>query len=131
MKLRQAFAYYAQFRGLKFDPTPIIDAREQLVGVMNQHPQLAEEENLGPVIARIDESFAKKIYQTGQFYVRTHEPKAAVYTWRYLINAYPRSPEAEQARKALARMPKSALTDPDPPMASGYGPTTVPSTEFR
>src|SRR5207253_4944771 len=36
VKLRQAFSYYAQFRGLKFDATPIIDARQQLVEVMKE-----------------------------------------------------------------------------------------------
>src|SRR5205085_11026578 len=131
VKLRQAFSYDAQFRGLKFDATPIIDARQQLVEVMNEYPKLAEEENLGPVIARIDQTFARKIYQTGEFYARTHEPKAAVYTWRYLAMAYPNSPEAQEARKALARMPKTALNSPEPPTGSGYGPTTAPSTELR
>jgi outer membrane protein assembly factor BamD (BamD/ComL family) len=131
VKLRQAFAYYAQFRGLKFDPTPIIDAREQLIGVMNQYPKLAEEENLAPVIARIDETFARKIYQTAQFYARTHEPTAAVYTWRYLVQAYPRSSEAQLAQRDLTRMPKSALSAAPPPGGTGYGPTTAPSTEFR
>ena len=117
VRLRQAFSYYAQFRGLKFDATPIIDAREQLASILAQYPKLAEEENLAPVIERIDETFARKIFQTGEFYLRTHEPKAAVYTWRYLIQTYPKSSDAELARKAMAKMPKSVLSSPPPPVA--------------
>jgi outer membrane assembly lipoprotein YfiO len=131
VRLRQAFSYYAQFRGLRFDATPIIDAREQLAGILAVYPKLAEEENLAPVIARIDEAFARKIYQTADFYRRTHEPRAAVYTWRYLIQTYPKSNEAELAKKELAKMPKWALKDPDPPAGNGYAPTTAPTAEAR
>ena len=123
VQLRQAFAYYAQFRGLKFDATPIIDAREKLSSIMAQYPKLAEEENLGPVIERIDQTFARKIFLTGEYYKRTNEPRAAVYTWRYLVQTYPKSPDAESARKELAKLPKSVLTDPPPP--SGVTPTAA------
>lgn len=122
VQLRQAFAYYAQFRGLRFDATPIIDAREKLAVILAQYPKLAAEENLGPVIDRIDETFARKLYMTGEFYSRTHEPRAAVYTWRYLIQTYPKSYDAELARRQLARMPKALLSDAPPP-AGGSGPT--------
>ena len=115
IKLRQAFSNYAQFRGLKFDATPIIDAREQLAAILTQYPKLAEEENIAPVIERIDETFARKMYLTAEFYIRTHEPKAAVYTWRSLIQSYPKSPDAERARAAMAKMPASDLRDPPPP----------------
>lgn len=131
VRLRQAFSYYAQFRGLKFDATPIIDAREQLAGILVMYPKLAEEENLAPVIERIDETFARKIFQTGDFYRRTDEPKAAVYTWRYLIQVYPKSKEAVSAKRELAKMPNSVLKDAMPPMGNGYGPTTGPSADVR
>jgi outer membrane assembly lipoprotein YfiO len=131
VRLREAFSYYAQFRGLKFDATPIIDAREQLVGIMQQYPKLADEQNITPLIARIDETYARKIYQTGAFYKRTHEPRAAVYTWRYLLQAYPKSGEAELARRELAKMPKSALEAPAPPSGGGLGPTTAPTADAR
>lgn len=131
VRLRQAFSYYAQFRGLKFDATPIIDAREQLAAIISVYPKLADEENLSPVIARIDEAFARKIFQTADFYRRTDEPRAAVYNWRYLIQTYPNAPEAELARKQLAKMPKALLSDPPPAAGSGYAPTTAPTAEAR
>jgi hypothetical protein len=54
-----------------------------------------------------------------------------VYTWRYLIEAYPKSSDAERARRALARMPNSALAQPMPPPGTGYAPTTAPSADVR
>jgi outer membrane assembly lipoprotein YfiO len=118
VQLRQAFSYYAQFRGLRFDATPIVDAREKLAGILVEYPKLAEEENITPVIERIDETFARKLYQTADFYRRTDEPKAAVYLWRYLIQTYPKSPEADRARRQITRMPRPALADPAPPAPS-------------
>jgi outer membrane assembly lipoprotein YfiO len=117
-RLRQAFASLAQFRGRHYDATPLIDARAQLDAVRNAYPDLAREENLDSVIRRIDATMAGKLYWTANFYRRTHEPRAAVYTFRYLIDRYPDAPEAERARRRLAEMPQWALADPAPSPAS-------------
>jgi outer membrane assembly lipoprotein YfiO len=131
-KLRQAFASLAQFRGIRFDPTPLIDARSQLLDIAQQYPQLAAEENVPMVIEKIDATFAAKLYNTADFYRRTRKPEAAVYTYRLLIETYPGSSEARSAEKWLARMPATALATPHPPEGVGYiptaGQTTPPST---
>ncbi len=126
VRLRRAFSSLAQFRGTKFDPTPIIDARSQLVDIAEQYPKLAEEENVAVVIEKIDSTFASKLYTTADFYRRTHEPDAAVYTYRVLIKNYPTSPEAASARKWLAKMPASSLEMPEPPAGEGFNPTGMP-----
>jgi outer membrane assembly lipoprotein YfiO len=126
VRMRQAFASLAQYRGLKFDATPVIDARTQLAQVQNDYPQLAAEENIAAVLRRIDGAFAAKIYGVADFYRRTHEPKAAVYTYRFLLQTYPNSPEARRAKRDLEKMPAWALADPAPPAASGYAPSTEP-----
>ncbi len=108
VRLRQAFANYAQFRGLRFDATPLVDARAQLSEIVAQHPELAQEEGLPEVIERIDRTFAEKLYVTADFYRRTSEPRAAAYTYKQLISAYPDTPEAQKAQQALARLPESA-----------------------
>ena len=108
VKLRQAFANYAQFRGLRFDATPLVDARAQLREIVAAHPDMAAEEGLPQVLERIDRTFAEKAYATADFYRRTHAPQAAAFTYRYLIDAYPNTPEAAKAQQALARLPASA-----------------------
>jgi outer membrane assembly lipoprotein YfiO len=130
-RLRQAFANLAQFRGLKFDPTPIIDARAQLLDIQKTYPKMAEEENVSAVIDRVDSAFAGKLYELGDFYYRTNQPKAAAYNWRFLLKTYPSSPEAGKARTRLALLPKSALGPPEPPNAAGYSAATEPSADAR
>lgn len=127
--LRQAFASLAQFRGVLFDATPLIDARTQLVALAAEYPELAKEENLLSVIQRIDLTFAAKVLATGDFYQRTHELKPAVYIYRFLIETYPKAPEAALAKQRLAKMPQWALAAPEPPAGQGYAPSTQPAEE--
>ena len=131
VRLRQAFSNYAQFRGLKFDVTPIIDAREQLAAIEAQYPAMAAEENLQPVIDRIDATFARKIFVTGDFYERTHELRAAAYQYKFLLKTYPRSPDAKVAQNRLDHLPPHISKSIDPPGGNGYGPATAPSADSR
>jgi len=128
IRLRQAFSNLAQFRGLRFDATPVIDARIQLVAMIDDYPQVAQQENIPEILQRIDETFARKLFGVADFYSRTHEPRAAVYTYRFLANTYPQSPEAAKAKLALAQMPQWALDQSEPAAGPIGVPTTAPST---
>ena len=114
VKLRQAFASLAQFRGRYYDATPLIDARAQLEGLQGAFPEMAGEEGVESVLRRIDATIADKLYWTGNFYRRTNEPRAAAYMFRYLISRYPQSPEADRARQRLEQLPQWALAGPAP-----------------
>lgn len=122
VKLRRAYASLAQFRGLRFDATPVSDARLQLMEIIGLYPELAAEENLQSVVDRIDETFARKLAVTADFYRRTHEPVAAAYTYEQLRKNYPNSPEARAVRVTTeATNTESTGTEPTPP-------TTAPGT---
>jgi outer membrane assembly lipoprotein YfiO len=118
VRLRQAYSALAQFRGTYYDATPLVDARAQLEAIQAMYPEMAREENLSRVIERVDQTLAAKLYWTAGFYRRTNEPKAAVYTYRYLINRYPTSEEAQRAQRRLGQMPQWALADPPPTAAT-------------
>jgi outer membrane protein assembly factor BamD (BamD/ComL family) len=105
VKLRQAYANLAQFHGVRFDTTPITDAKAQLEDIVKQYPDLATQENIPTLIEQIDNTFALKLAVTADFYRRTHEPAAARYTYEYLEKTYPDSPESAQAQRALAKLP--------------------------
>lgn len=109
VKLRQAFSSLAQFRGLQFDATSMIDARQQLLELIADHPQLAEEENLKAVVERIDANMAKKLYATADFYRRTSKPGAAAYYYQYVATNFPTTPEAVDAREKLKKLPPPPL----------------------
>ena len=113
-RVQQAFASLAQFRGPRFDATPVIDAKAQFEDISAEYPDLAAEENVDDVLERIDGILAARIYQTADFYRRTREPRAAVYNLRYLIENYPDTSEAARAQRQLERMPAWALELPAP-----------------
>jgi len=126
-RVREAFSALAQFHGLKFDATPLIDARAQLLDIQHDYPKLAEDENVAALIERIDSAFAGKLAVTADFYARTSEPKASAYTSQFLVNTYPGSPEAAQARLRLARTPEKYKGVPTPPLEAGFSPQTQPA----
>jgi outer membrane assembly lipoprotein YfiO len=130
VKLREAFSSLAQFRGVRYDATPLLDARSQFLEVLDKYPDLAAEENVKDRIERIDNTLADKLYITGEFYVRTHKPAAAAYVYRYMLQRYPQAPVANTVRVALARLPAEALnTAPPPTEADNFFPSAQPTPE--
>ncbi len=99
--LRQAFSNYAQFTGVKFDPTPLVNARQQMTDLIAQYPEIAQRENIPSFVDSIDQTLARKLWVTADFYKRTNKPDAARSTLRVLVREYPQSDEAQQARQML------------------------------
>jgi outer membrane assembly lipoprotein YfiO len=114
VRLRQAFASLAQFRGKRFDPTPAIDAKAQLQDIQAEYPELAKREGVAEVLVKIDELLAARIAQTADFYRRTNQPRAQAYNLRYLIDNYPSTEAAAKAKTTLEKMPQWALDLPAP-----------------
>jgi outer membrane assembly lipoprotein YfiO len=129
VRLRRAFASLAQFRGLRFDATSLIDAREQLRAIAATYPELAKEENVAEILDRVDASLAQKLLTRADFYRRTHEPQGAAYVYKYLIKAYPDSSESTEARRELARLPESARQVPGPESVGDDAHLTRPGGE--
>jgi outer membrane assembly lipoprotein YfiO len=108
VRLRAAYSSLAQFRGLRYDSTPLIDAKAQFQALINDYPRLAAEENLPDLVARIDTTFARKTLVNGDFYRRTNQPLGAAYSFYDVIQTYPHTPEATEAAKALNTLPQPA-----------------------
>jgi Outer membrane lipoprotein len=128
IRLRRAYSTLAQFRGTRYDATPLVDARAQLVDIATAYPEMSEEEGLFDLVRRIDGTFAQKLYRTADFYRRTKEPAASVYNYRYLDETFPNSPEAKLARERLKQFPPKVLSERPPRPGTGYAPATQPST---
>jgi outer membrane assembly lipoprotein YfiO len=114
VRLRRAYASLAQFNGLKFDATAVIDGREQLRAIVVLYPELAEERNVPALLKRIDTVLAQKLLVRADFYRRTRQPQASAYTLKYLLKAYPNSVEASRAEADLGRLPLWAQRQPGP-----------------
>lgn len=130
VKLREAFSSLAQFRGVRYDSTPLLDARSQFIEVIDKYPDLAAQENVKDRVDRIDNTLADKLYVTGDFYTRTSKPIAAAYSYRYMLQKYPGAPIAGTVRAALAQLPTDARNAPPPPANSDNSfPATAPVPE--
>jgi outer membrane assembly lipoprotein YfiO len=112
VRLRRAYSDLAQFRSTWHDPTHLLDARAQLVDMIAAYPELADQEDLPALLARIDDSLADKVYRTADFYRRTSKPQAARYYYNYLVATFPKSPKLDDARRRLAELPAVASEAP-------------------
>jgi outer membrane assembly lipoprotein YfiO len=109
VRLRQAFSSLAQFRGIKFDSTPLIDARTQFQDLQVRYPEIAKQAETTKFVDTINHTLAKKMLDMADFYRRTSRPKAAAYTLFTLIETYPNTAESDSARTALNRLPKAEV----------------------
>jgi len=130
-RLWGAYCSLAQFRGVTFDPTPVIDAREQLRSIAAAYPDLAKQEGIDSILKRIDAVFAKKLYVTATYYRRVNEHRAAAYTYKYLMKAYPAAPETDRARMWLNELPQWAQNLPGPTIVGDEGTPTVEGPVIR
>ncbi len=129
VRLRRAYATLAQFRGARYDATPLIDARAQLVELTSAYPDIAQDEGLVDLVRRVDDTFAQKIYRQADFYRRTNEPAAAIYNYRFLIATFPNTPEARKAVQWLKTFSPQLLAAKAPRRSSGYTPPTQADLE--
>ena len=97
--LRQAFSNYAQFTGVRFDPTPLVNARTQMQELIEKYPEVARRENMQSFVDSIDKTLARKLFVTADFFKRTSKPAAEKVMLQTLVSQYPQSDEAQQARR--------------------------------
>lgn len=99
--LRQALSNYAQFNGVRFDPTPLNNARSQMVELIDKYPEKAKQENIPAFVESIDRMLAHKLYDTADYYRRTGKPMAQQQLLQTLVKVYPNSDEAKDARSLI------------------------------
>ena len=104
VRLRQAFANLAQFKGLRYDPTPAINARAQLVDLAATDPDLARQQDVPGLITRIDRALAGKELGKADFYRRVDQPTAAAQLYDNVEQTYPDLPESKRAAERLAKL---------------------------
>ena len=87
-RLRQAWSNLLQYEGPRYDPTPLLDARQQFRAFADAYPDLADRQGLDEVFAYVDEQLDDKRRIKADFYRRTGEPEAAA-----LLDAKAEDPE--------------------------------------
>ena len=86
--LRAARATYAQFMGIEFDNTPLLEARQRFKIFTERFPLAAKKENVARIITEIDNILAEKLYSCGDYYLRKGNPSAAAFYYKQVQEKY-------------------------------------------
>ena len=102
--LQACRATHAQFKGIDYDDTPLLEAQQRYKTFAERYVKAAGRENVAGILKEIRETRAKKMYITGDFYKRTGRPGPAAYYFQQVIEAYGETAWAGMARQALGLM---------------------------
>lgn len=96
-----ASAYLDIFKGPKFDPAPLVEARERLFEYRRLYGNEANAAEIQAMLERIDSYEAEHEYEIARFYQRTGKKKAARFHYRQLLQHWPESKWASAAQQKL------------------------------
>ncbi|MGA2265341.1 MAG: outer membrane protein assembly factor BamD [Phycisphaerae bacterium] len=113
--LKGAEATYRSFTGVAYDETPLIEAEQRYRDFAQRFPISAKQADVDATLEQIRATRAHKLLEEGRFYARTDKPQAAAYTYKLVIDMYPQTDAAEQARAALEGLPSKQAVIPSPP----------------
>ncbi len=98
-----AVSALADFPGVDFDDTPLLDAMELYNEYLNSFPETDREE-IEEIITQIQNKLAYKEFKVGKFYKRIGKPISAKYYFEYVINHWPDTLWADRAKAELEKM---------------------------
>lgn len=119
--------------GLEYDPQPMDKARAALEKYVEQNPKGDKVKEAGELLAKLNDTSARKDFETALFYVKKGKPKSALVYLRGVVAGHPGSPWATKAQEMIHRLDPSAACEPPPapaatePAASDTG--AVPATD--
>jgi outer membrane protein assembly factor BamD len=121
--LQAARSTLLSYRDYRYDPTPLIEARQRLDAFSQRFPVAAQHNNVPQMLTGITDDLAEQDYQTARFYERVHRPAAAGFYYRQVLMRYPDSARAADSGSALDR-----LNLPRTPAAPASAPANVQPT---
>lgn len=87
-----------------FDASKLTTAKTYYQKFLVLYPEEAKQNEVPEKIVQIDEQMALKQFTIGQYYQRTHEPKAARLYYDMVVRDWPKTRGAAQAKEALEGM---------------------------
>jgi outer membrane protein assembly factor BamD (BamD/ComL family) len=124
---RSADSAQADFSGIKFDDSALIEAAEKYELYARQYPGSAEQEGIGLILLGIHERQALKEFEIASYYDRTGHRAAAEFYYRSTIDRWPATIAAGRASAALGVGPPAEA--PDNQVLEGDSSSGAGSTE--
>lgn len=102
-EVRRAEASIAKFHGVKFEITPLEDGRERVGAVEQAYPQTAEHLQAKALQDRIYQMEGRKELEIARYYWRASKRYASKYYYHRVIDNWPDTQMAIDAKKELER----------------------------
>ncbi len=99
--LRLIHAYLAQFKDPRYNPSALLDARQQLELFMAEYPAAAQEIQANALVRRIDALLARKQLLTARWYLRQDLDVSGAYVLHRVVQDFPGTPAAIEAAEQL------------------------------
>ena len=103
-RLQAAKAYLGKFNGAGFDPAPLVEAKERLLEYQALYGANAQSSEVEPMLAKIEELQASRVYEIGRFYQRTGKKDSARVTFERVIRGWPNTEWAAKAQNKLKKL---------------------------
>lgn len=101
---QEAVSALALFRGTEYDMDPLRTAATRLREFAGLHPDEAAAINADVVMQRLAWNFARRDYETAEFYRRLGDIRPSIRYYRSVVRRFPRTPWAEFATRQLATL---------------------------
>jgi len=101
---RLVWASLARFKGPKFDPTGLMEARKWIEQFQREFPASAERIGTTEMLTRIDGQLAAKSLSLARWYEKRGKRVSAAYMYRRLIRDHPNTAAALTAEERLAAL---------------------------
>lgn len=92
------------YQGAGYDEKQLEDARQLKESTLRLFPNLPEKERLKDELAKIEEARAQRLWELVELYGRKRMPKAQIIYAEELLQTYPKSSYAPDARELLAKL---------------------------
>jgi len=131
---KAAEATFQSFKGVAYDETPLVEAEARYKALLSQYPDEARKVRAVEVLREIVTIRGERAYETAKFYERTGRRQSAMFYYRQVVEEFPSTVWAIEARTKVApaprrRSPKPAATDAKPagPVAKAPANTSPPA----
>lgn len=107
-ELQACNAAFNSFRGVEWDDTPLLEARQRYSRYLSSHPRSDEAAMVSGRLDTIEQTRARKDFEVARFYQRIGRPGAAAIYYREIMRLYPGTNWADLSTEALERLGRPA-----------------------
>lgn len=100
------------YQGAGYDEKQLEDARQLKESTLRLFPNLPEKSRLKEELVKIEEARAQRLWETVELYGRKRMPKAQIIYAEELLQTYPKSSYAPDAREILAKLRAPVIEKP-------------------